>query len=287
LSQPAPITGPTHNAPDVRASIARASAATGVDFQYLLAQARLESSLDPSARAGTSSAAGLYQFTQGTWLDTLDAHGSEHGLGWAGAAIEGGRVRDPAMRQQIMALRYDPDASALMAAELASDNSATLTQRLGRAPDAAELYLAHFLGAEGAGKFLSALQSDPGQSAAALLPAAAGANCGIFYTDGAPRSVGAVMDLMRGKVNRAMGQDGAGFAYAQEQVGGGWAASPLASSGGTDRSRTSLSPETNGHSARPSMAETLRTTFALGNSGTALGGPQVRAAYAQLKAFGL
>ena len=44
---------------DVRAAIARASAATGVDFNYLLAQAKIESALDPTARAGTSSAAGL------------------------------------------------------------------------------------------------------------------------------------------------------------------------------------------------------------------------------------
>ena len=57
----------------VRAAIARASAATGVNFDYLLAQARIESALDPAAQAATSSAAGLYQFTAGTWLETLEA----------------------------------------------------------------------------------------------------------------------------------------------------------------------------------------------------------------------
>ena len=51
--------GPTGNARQVRASIARAAQSTGVDFNYLLAQAKLESSLDPSARASTSSAAAL------------------------------------------------------------------------------------------------------------------------------------------------------------------------------------------------------------------------------------
>ena len=50
----------------VRGAIARAAQATGVDFSYLLAQARLESSLDPQANATASSAAGLYQFTEGT-----------------------------------------------------------------------------------------------------------------------------------------------------------------------------------------------------------------------------
>jgi hypothetical protein len=125
----------------VRAAIARAAQATGVDFDYLLAQAKIESSLNPSARAPTSSAAGLYQFTSGTWLATLDRHGANHGLGWADAAIQRGRIADPAARAQVMALRFDPDASALMAAELARDNGNELAGVLGREPDHAELYL--------------------------------------------------------------------------------------------------------------------------------------------------
>jgi hypothetical protein len=115
----------------VRAAIARAAQATGVDFSYLLAQAKIESSLNPSAKAPTSSAAGLYQFTNGTWLETLDRHGAEHGLGWAGDAISAGRVTDPAMRAQIMALRYDANTAALMAGELAADNRAELATALG------------------------------------------------------------------------------------------------------------------------------------------------------------
>ena len=150
--------GQTVGAPDVRLSIARAAKATGVDFDYLLAQAKLESKLDPNARAGTSSAAGLYQFIGSTWLETLDRHGARHGLGWADAAIasgkDGPRISDPAMRSQIMALRYDPDTSSLMAAELAKDNQTDLRASLGREPDFAELYLAHFLGSDGAQRFL-------------------------------------------------------------------------------------------------------------------------------------
>ena len=191
--------------PAVRAAIARAAQATGIDFDYLLGQARIESSLDPNARAGTSSAAGLYQFTKGTWLETLDRHGAEHGYGWAAAAIENGTVRDPAMRGQILAMRFDPAAAALMAGELAGDNRDALAGILGREPDAAELYLAHFLGADGASRFLTALASDPAQSAAALFPQAAEANRGIFFAPGGtPRSLGAVMDLLRGKMASAM-----------------------------------------------------------------------------------
>ena len=97
----------------VRAAIARAADATGVDFDYLLAQAKIESSLNPQARAGTSSAAGLYQFVGSTWMDTLAKHGAQHGFGG---------LNDPAMKASAMALRFDPDASALMAAELASED---------------------------------------------------------------------------------------------------------------------------------------------------------------------
>lgn len=275
MSEPRSIaaTPPKRPTPQVQAAIARASQATGIDFSYLLGQARLESSLNPNAKAGTSSAAGLYQFTKGTWLDTVDRHGSTHGLGWADAAIQGGRVRDPMLRQQVLALRYDPDASALMAAELASDNRDFLRGVLGREPDAPELYLAHFLGADGAGRFLTALAANPAQSAAALFPVAAGANKAIFYdAAGAPRSLGGVMELVRGKMARAMG-DAASFEQPGEWAQA-WAVpySPAAS-------HDALPPPPQ----RPSMADTLAATF---GDRAAMPAP-VRAAYGKLQAFGL
>ncbi len=282
MSDAAPITAPAAR-PEVRSAIARASAETGVDFGYLLGQARLESSLNPNAKAGTSSAAGLYQFTGGTWLTTLDRHGADHGYGWAGAAIERGKVADPAMRSQVMALRYDPDASALMAAELASDNRDVLVGVLGREPDPSELYLAHFLGAAGASKFLTALQSDPGQSAAALFPQAAEANRGIFYNlGGAPRSLGEVMGLLRGKMTRAMGDELSPDLIRPSPSGRGWG-------WGNDTSvepPPQLLPAGKGLSpaTRPSMAETLSAAF--GGSAAAMPG-HVRSAYGKLKAVGL
>ena len=269
--------------PDVQAAIARAAQATGVDFSYLLAQAKIESSLNPGARAGTSSAAGLYQFTKGTWLSMLDRHGAEHGLDWAASAIQGGKVADPAMRAQIMALRFDPDSSALMAAELASDNRAALSARLGREPDAAELYMAHFLGAEGAGRFLSALAADPTQSAAALLPDAAAANRAIFYDSGAPRSLGGVMALMRAKVSSAM--DGSQMPLT---AGGDWALANGPALGPVAQQFHAAAADM-GNAApvqRASMADTLAATFGLGGAGGGVPG-HVRAAYGKLQALGL
>lgn len=269
---------------EVQTAIARAAQATGVDFSYLLAQAKIESSLNPGARAETSSAAGLYQFTKGTWLAMLDRHGGEHGLDWAQGAIAGGKVADPALRAQIMALRFDPQASALMAGELASDNRAALSERLGREPDAAELYMAHFLGSEGAGRFLSALALDPAQSAAALLPDAAAANRSIFYDDAGPRSLGAVMALLRGKVDAAMG-DGA----MPPLVGGQWssaAADPALGPIAREFHGAAASGAGQGLATRASMADTLASTFALGGGGGGVPG-HVRAAYGKLQALGL
>ena len=279
-----------------RAAIARASEKTGIDFQYLLAQAKLESSMDPSARASTSSAAGLYQFTQGTWLETLGRHGQEHGMAWVNNVIQGGQIADPGTRAQVMGMRYNADVSAMMAAELASDNKAELSAQLGREPDSTELYMAHFLGISGASKFLSALQTDPSQSAAAILPKAAAANRAIFYAGGSARSVGSVMDLMRGKVATAMeGGDASYWASAgsvqntvSEPVAAGssWQPpmGPIAREFHAGRSSgLPPVPQVSQVSTR-SMAETLQGTF--GSSADAVPA-QVRDAYAKLARFNL
>lgn len=293
MSDPAPFVAvPRTKAaprPDVQVAIARASQATGIDFGYLLGQARLESGLNPNARARTSSATGLYQFTQGTWLATLDKHGSAHGYGWADAKIEHGKVKDPVARQQILAMRNDPMAASLMAAELASDNRDVLVGVLGREPDAAELYLAHFLGADGASRFLTALGRDPGQSAAALFPQAAAANRPIFYgSGGAPRSLGEVMGLLRGKMASAMGMEGpSDLRPSPAERGWGWGGEvEWPSVNASVEPPTQPFPTRAGLSSksRPSMAETLSATF--GGSPGAMPG-HVRGAYGKLKAFGL
>jgi len=183
----------------VEAAIGRAARATGVDFGYLMEQARAESSLNPAAKARTSSATGLYQFIDSTWLATLKRHGAAHGLGWAADMIgrAGGRysVKDPSARDAIMALRTNPETAALMAAEHAADNAKRLETRLGRAAGATDLYLAHFLGAGGAARFLTGLAADGATAAADLLPRAARANRSIFFAkDGRARSLAEVYD---------------------------------------------------------------------------------------------
>jgi hypothetical protein len=170
----------------VQNAIASASASTGVDFHYLYHQARIESGLNPNAKASTSSASGLYQFTEQTWLATMKQHGAEHGLQWAANAITRGSnghyyVSDAATRQEIMALRQSPETSAAMAGEYASDNQDYLRAKLGRDTTPTDLYMAHFLGPAGAARFLKALDANPDTPAASVMPAAAHANKWVFW----------------------------------------------------------------------------------------------------------
>ena len=73
--------GPIPSAGGVEAAIRRASNVTGVDADFLVRTARRESAMNPAARARTSSAAGLFQFIEQTWLATVKAHGAKHGYG--------------------------------------------------------------------------------------------------------------------------------------------------------------------------------------------------------------
>lgn len=179
-------------------ALAQASRATGVDFSYLLHTAQRESSLNPTAKSKTSSATGLFQFVEQTWLQTLKAHGAEHGFGAEAAAIDetpSGKltVADPARRQAILALRTDPQASALMAAAMTRDSKDQLERALGRPVGDGELYLAHFFGAGGAAKFIAASDAAPDQPAATSFPDAAASNPSIFYnSDGSARSLSEV-----------------------------------------------------------------------------------------------
>jgi len=270
----------------VREAIARAASASGIDFDYLLAQAKIESNLNPRARSGASSASGLYQFTNATWMQTLARHGAELGLPALGP--------DPASREAAMALRFDPQASALMAAGLASDNKAALTSALGHAPDASELYLAHFLGADGAVKFLNALASDPSQSAASLLPAAAASNRSIFNrTDGSARSVSEVMGLIRAKMDAAMagagegGTDWTNTIAALSPDGLPLAAAAAMPTGGPIAQAFDAAAAQAPVPARSSMAQVLQQTFALGTPAAVAAPDNVRLAYAKLSAMGL
>jgi hypothetical protein len=68
-------------APQITGAIRQAAQSTGISFEYLLTTAKIESNLNPSAQASTSSVKGLYQFIDQTWLSTMKQDGAALGLG--------------------------------------------------------------------------------------------------------------------------------------------------------------------------------------------------------------
>jgi hypothetical protein len=183
-------------------AIRNAARQTGADFQYLLATAQVESGLNPTASVSSSSAKGLFQFIDQTWLTQLKESGPGLGYGrYADAIVQtpSGHytVPDPAMRQQIMALRDDPAANAAMAGAFTQQNAAVLRQRIGRTPSEGDLYVAHFLGAGGASQLINLANQSPGTAAASAFPNAAKANPSIFYDrQGRARSASEVYHVL-------------------------------------------------------------------------------------------
>lgn len=169
----------------VTKAVETAAQKTGVDFGYLLKQADIESSFDTNAQAKTSSARGLYQFIESTWLEMVKAHGASHG------------INANQSKTELLKLRDNPDLAAKMAGEFAASNKAYLEKNWNGDVGATEQYLAHFMGAKGASDFLNTRDNDPNATASNLFPSAAKANKNIFYNskDGQSRTLHEVYDL--------------------------------------------------------------------------------------------
>ena len=217
----------------VAGAIRQASQATGASFDYLLATAQVESGLDPQAGASTSSARGLFQFIEQTWLATMKQSGDALGYGRYAAAITqtaSGRyeVTHPALRSEILKLRSDPTANAVMAGAFTRTNAAELTQQLGRAPSEGELYIAHFLGSGGAARLIGLAASNPAAKAADFFAGAARANSSIFHdhATGAARSVAQVRDVLIARYSAARAGQDPSLTMAQAGGGPGVAMAP-------------------------------------------------------------
>ena len=193
----------------IAGSIKNAASATGASFEYLVSTAKMESNFNPGAKASTSSARGLFQFIDQTWLGTVKEAGPKLGFGKYADSITktaDGRytVSDSATRDEILKLRDDPAAASAMAGVLTQSNSFKLTGALGRRPTDSELYIAHFMGAGAASKLISNAEGNPNKSGPALFPTAAAANRSIFYNrDGSPRSISQVYSVLTSRYDVA------------------------------------------------------------------------------------
>lgn len=157
--------------------IGEAAQIGGANPDLLQAIAETESSLNPQAKASTSSASGLFQITKDTWRNLVAKYGKETGI---------------AMKD-IM----NPRANAIMAAYLTKENADKVSKALGRGITAGESYIAHFMGAAGATKLL---QADDNKLAWKLFPQAAKANKSIFFAGKTPRTVGELKSILANKV---------------------------------------------------------------------------------------
>ena len=180
---------------DVLAALRTASRKTGLDFDYLLNTAMRESGLNVQAKSKTSSASGLFQFVEQTWLGLVKHHGAQYGLSSYASAIQesaDGRysVASADTKSAILALRQNPELAAVMAGESAKQTKQTLECALGREVCGGELYAAHFLGPNAARRLIELNDSNPDSRADAAFPQAAKANKSAFYNvDGTAKSV--------------------------------------------------------------------------------------------------
>jgi hypothetical protein len=198
-----------HLSPEIMDSLKEASRATGVDFDFLVAQASVESGFrgDVRSRQRHSTAAGLFQFNAQTWLQMMRTHGAKYGHGDLADAVTtlaDGHLgsADRATEKKILDLRKDVKLSAIFAGELAQHNAGALRKALHRKANPAELHIAHLLGTTGAIRFLKARQADAAQIAADVMPAAAKQNPQLFFERGGhtPHTVAAVYGKIKAKI---------------------------------------------------------------------------------------
>src|SRR5688572_7528702 len=109
------------------AMLAAAGDKSNVDFDYLVQTAMRESSLNPEAKAATSSAVGLFQFLKSTWLQVMKEEGPRLGYQHYADAITKTRggdyfVADAETRAEILKLREDPQVAADLAAAFTAEN---------------------------------------------------------------------------------------------------------------------------------------------------------------------
>ncbi|TAL28727.1 MAG: hypothetical protein EPN97_14100 [Alphaproteobacteria bacterium] len=194
-------------------AVRHAAKVVGVDFGYMMELASAESGFEQSVKAETSSATGMFQFTDDSWMTMLYVHGAKYGLKDIAGHIEvkrdrndniiSAKIEDPLIAKYALDLRKDPRLNALMGAEFAKENKMILEARLPKQTvNRTDQYLAHFLGPGQAVDFLTQLKKHPEKSADALFPAAAGSNKPVFYNeDGTARSVKEVYEVFQKKFN--------------------------------------------------------------------------------------
>ena len=201
--------GPMRIKRELVETVVRAARNTDTDPTLLMSIADKESAFAPTVKASTSSATGLFQFIDSTWLRVVRDFGPQHGLDKEAAAIDSSdgppSIADPAARRRILGLRNDPYLSAILAAEMLKHDASRIAARIGRELSDGETYLAHFLGPSDAEKFITKLVSEPKYAAPKLLPKPARANRSIFFAAAKRKAGGLTVADVHKKFETMMG----------------------------------------------------------------------------------
>lgn len=172
--------------------ILRAAKDTDFPPDTLFAIAEKESSFDPHARPKTSSAYGLMQFIEQSWLGVVKEYGEGYGLEYEAGLINKRKTKhgteyyvdDPEAEKRILELRTSPYLSSVFTAVSLLDAKKTIEARVKSELSNEELYIPHFLGTNGAGKLLEKAAAKPNTSASRVFPKAARANKNMFRGKG-------------------------------------------------------------------------------------------------------
>jgi hypothetical protein len=198
----------------VAGEILRAAKDTRFPADTLFAIAEKESSFDVNIRPPKGSALGLMQFLDQTWLEAVKTYGKEFGLGDEAEMIltrpDGKRehhyVEDEGEEDRILELRRDPYLSAALAAKNLLAAKERIEARLDTAMDERDLYLPHFLGANGAAKLLSHAEEKPDAKASKFFPKAARFNGTMFKAKGKQLTIGQFHQRMRSFIEARIGK---------------------------------------------------------------------------------
>ncbi len=186
-------------------AVENAATQTGADFSLLMEKASTESGFNASAKSSTSSATGLFQFIDSTWLGMVKEYGAKFGLGQYADQIQikNGKpcVANCDVKTAILNLRKNPEISALMAGEMTTEDKQYLLNNTDGTVGRTEMYVAHFMGSGNAAKFLNAREDNGAASAAQLFPKEAHANKSIFFNSaGQARTLDQVYSVLARKI---------------------------------------------------------------------------------------
>lgn len=224
---------------DIKGTIAACAKKAGGDPNLMQAFAAVESGFNPNARAKTSSATGLFQFTNDTWNQQMSEHAAKYNIPNGTSAT-------------------DVEASSLLATELTKYN-AKILRGVKSDLNLTDMYLAHFLGAGGARQFLKA---DPNAIGAEVMPKAAGPNKPIFYDkSGRARTISEIYSEISTRLSNQAAARGITIPIARlgdKSSGGSY--SPVGDSGSSGGGYTGAYANSSGSSGGSSSGSSGRST---------------------------